>query len=246
MEKAVVIGDLHIPFHSKEALKLTLDFMKLFKPDKIFICGDFLDCWDISDFVRPLHIVERFCDEIEEANYVLDQLQEITKDITYIFGNHEFRLEKYISKNARELYGLKGLTIEEQLRLKERGIKAVNSHLRENYVRYGELLIGHFNKVSMHSAYTAKALLEKFGISLIQGHTHRGGSHFKRGEDGIKVAYENFCLCDLEPKYCLKPNWTQGFSTIHRNKKGRRFFVTQVPIFNNKLMYGDDLIEYKN
>ena len=241
MEKSVVIGDLHIPFHSKEALGLTMDFMRMFKPDKIFINGDFLDCWAISSFAKPPYIDEKLCDEIQEGNFILGDLLKITKDITFIFGNHEYRLENYINKNARELYGMSGLTLEEQLRLKERGIKIVNSHNKENYFKYGDLLIGHFNKVSQHSAYTAKALLDKYGLSLIQSHTHRGGSHFKRSEEGVRVAYENFCLCDLDPSYCLKPNWTQGFSTIHKVKN--RFFVTQVHIFNGKLMYGTDLIE---
>ena len=239
-EKSVVINDLHAPFHDKKALELTLKFMRSFKPDKIFINGDFLDCYAISHFDKPLHIEEKLCDEIEEAKTILDDLAKITKDITFIFGNHEFRWDSYLAKKAPELYGLQGLTIEEQLGLKERGIKVVNSHTKENYVKYGQLLIGHFNKVSQHSAYTAKGLLDKWGMSLIQGHTHRGGSFYKRDETGIKVAYENFCLCDLNPQYCSKPNWGLGYSTIH--KKGNKCFVTQVPIIDNMIIYGEDII----
>lgn len=145
----------------------------------------------------------------------------------------------YIANNAKALKGLKGMSLEDQLNLTKRGIDVVNSHQRENYYQYGKLLIGHFNMVRKHSGYTAKCLLEEKGLSLIQSHTHRGGSSYKRDFADSKVAYENFCLCDLNPPYCQLPNWQQGFSTIHKDTKTDFFKVTQVEIVKYRILYGN-------
>ena len=92
------------------------------------------------------------------------------------------------------------------------------------------LLIGHFDKVSKHAGQTARNLLEEKGISVIQGHTHRGGSSFKKLYDRDLVAYENFCLCDRNPLYCDRPNWQLGFSMLYKDEKSDFFFVEQHPI----------------
>ena len=158
------------------------------------------------------------------------------KKIIYIFGNHEWRFEKFISNFARQLEGLRGLTLEEQLDLPFLKIKAINGHMRENFYRYGYLLIGHFNRVNKHSAYTAKNLLEEKGMSLIQNHTHRGGTSYKRDYRDTKVAYENFCLCDLNPPYLQIPNWQLGFSVIFTNKKSHLFKVVPMEIIEYSLI----------
>jgi predicted MPP superfamily phosphohydrolase len=244
-EKAVVIGDLHIPFHDKRTVKLVLSFIKWFSPDKIFLNGDIIDCWEISRFQRPLSIEERLKDEIQEGIEFLRTLRKTAPkaEIIYIFGNHEYRFEMFIAKNARELHGLKGMTLEEQLELKELKIKPINSHQRENFYRYGHMLIGHFNKVNKHSAYTAKNLLDEKGISLIQSHTHRGGVSYKHDFVDFKVAVENFCLCELNPPYLSIPNWQPGFSTVHTDPKTKFFKITPVEIVQYHIIYGDQVFK---
>lgn len=166
-----------------------------------------------------------------------------SSEITYLFGNHEFRFEIFISTKAKELEGLNGLTLEEQLDLKQLNIIPVNTHQRESFVRYGKLLIGHFNQVRKHSGYTARGLLEDKGLSLIQNHTHRGGSSYKRDFSDNKVAYENFCLCNLNPPYCQLPNWQLGFSTIHKDTKSDFFKVTPVEIVKYRILYGNRIYQ---
>lgn len=244
LEKSVVIGDTHIPYHDERAVKNVIDFIQYFKPDNIFINGDLIDCLDISSFDKPLEKHQNLADEIEESKYLLLQLKSASPKsrIIYIFGNHEFRLQKYISKNARELYGLKGLTLEEQIGCKELDIDVYNNNTKENFYQYGRLWIGHFNKVNKHSGMTAKNLLEDKGVSIIQAHTHRMGSSYKRDFDGQKGAWEGGCLCDLNPKYCNMPNWQLGFITIHKDKKTDQFKVTPVEIIDYRIIYGDKII----
>ena len=241
MEKSVCISDVHIPYEDKRTVGTVLRFIAKFKPDIIFINGDLMDCMDISSFDKPLEKHPNLKEEIEETKYFLLKLRSIAPKarIIYILGNHSYRLQSYIAKNARELYGLKGLTLQEQLGCEDIDVEIIDNGTKENYIRYGDLFIGHWDKSLKHSGYTAKALLDDKGVSIIQGHTHRLGAIYKRDLEGIKGAWECGCLCDINPKYVNHPNWNQGFLTIHLDKKTNTSHVTVVPIIDHKIVYGD-------
>ena len=74
------------------------------------------------------------------------------------------------------------------------------------------LVIKHGTLVRKNSAYAAYAELERemFSISVMTGHTHRGGTSYITSRRGVVVGHECFCLCDLEPDYISNPNWQQG------------------------------------
>jgi len=82
---------------------------------------------------------------------------------------------------------------------------------------------------------------------LIQAHTHRGGSFFKKVYDRVVVGYENFCLCDLDPPYVDRPNWQQGFSIVYKDLKSDLFFVEQHPITEKggkyRVFYNGEVVE---
>ncbi len=233
-EKALVINDLHIPFHDPHAVELSLQVAEASKVDRIFINGDLQDCWEISHFVKnpSLHSAANLNAELRQGRTFLKNLRARfgKAKITLIGGNHEYRFMVFISKNARELTGLAGLTIWEQLGCAESGVEVIDSGLKESSYLWGKLLIGHFDAVNKHSAYTAKNLLENKGISGIQAHTHRLGSYFKRVYDRDMVFYENGCLCDRSPVYIDRPNWQLGFSIVYKDRKSDFFYVEQKPI----------------
>ena len=123
-------------------------------------------------------------------------------------GNHEDRLEKYIWEHP-ELHGLEALKLPALLGFEGLGIEKV-----EQEINYGDrLLVTHGSIVRKDSAYTAKGeLLNQFySISVMTGHTHRGGMHMATTRHGLVQAVESFCLCDLHPAYIKgEPNWQQG------------------------------------
>jgi len=47
-----IINDIHIPYHSIEAVTAAFDLLKKEKPDGIFINGDVLDCHQLSYFEK--------------------------------------------------------------------------------------------------------------------------------------------------------------------------------------------------
>lgn len=242
---ALVFNDVHIPWQCEPAIRLMLEVGKRLRPDIIVINGDLLDCWQISRFVKHPKLYDKasLIAEIDGGKAFLRKIRSAFADsaIHYIFGNHEFRWNVFIATQARELYGLKGMTLSEQLECQELKIQVHDNGTKENYWQFGKFLIGHFAKASKHSGYTAKALLEEKGISGLQGHTHRGGCSFKRMYDRDMVFYENFCLCDRSPEYINRPNWQLGFSIIYKDQGSDAFHVEPHPILeiadNGRLTY---------
>lgn len=244
-EKSIVINDIHIPFHDPKVIKLLFRFIKWFKPKKVFINGDLLDCWAISKFDKNPKDGTSLNDEIRIGRKFLQDLRALDKDmdIIWIYGNHEYRFQQYLISQAPELIGLNGLSLAEQMNVKDYGVKVVFSGLKESFIPYGRLYIGHYNKVAKHGGYTVKSLIDDKGVSVIQGHTHRFGSHLRTLLDGTVLGgWENACLCSLRPNYVLNPNWQHGFSVVWKKKNGR-FMVEQVPIIHYKFFYGG--VEWK-
>ncbi len=243
----MIASDFHIPFHSNKALDLLLYFLKENQPDYFVIGGDYLDAWEVSKFDKVPRTGKDFRDELEEGADILKLIRKIIPNtkIVYVAGNHEFRLRKYIITNARALYGLKGLTIQEQLGLNELNIEYIDnsdglSRFGHNFWKIGELYIGHFDKVSKHAAYTAKNLMDDIGVSFIQGHTHRVGLTTKSFIDGRDlIGIEGGCMCELKPNYVVSPNWSHGISVFYKKKGKERFQVYPIKIADYKFFFGD-------
>jgi UDP-2,3-diacylglucosamine pyrophosphatase LpxH len=234
-----VINDLHIPYESADIVNAVLSLANSVQPERLYINGDLVDMWEISSHSKNTKSGTQLADEIRLANSYLDTMRNKlpNTEIVYIFGNHEHRFARFIADNAVELYGLSGLTLAEQLKLKERDIQLVYSGLRESYIRaYDDLVIGHFDRVNAHSAYTAKTLVDKYGASIIQGHTHRVGYHAKSTLADTFHGYENGCMCDLNPVYSLSPNWQHGFAVVHRHNN--KSFVEQITITDGEFVFG--------
>jgi len=232
MEKAIVINDLHIPFQDKKVLSLVEDCIEDFKPKHLFLNGDIADFWEISKFSKDPREGSTFREELRLVESELSILRDLAKEVTYVEGNHELRLRNYLERNAKELIGLKGLTIEEQLDLSGLKINYIRTKGKEAFVRYGDFLIGHFNQVNKFAGYTAKNLIEKWGMSLIQGHTHRVGMSVKTQTNGMLIGIENGCLCSLDPSYTNSPNWQHAFTILW--KKGEKVYPEVVIIRDGK------------
>ena len=203
--------------------------------------GDLIDFWQISKFqIDPQRKLDLQKD-IDKAREYLTELKDLCPNaqITLHYGNHLDRLRKYIWNNAKEISSLKALelSLPYMLDTERLHIKVIKEG--EGYDRRGNLCLTHGTVVSQDSAMTARRNLQKYGMSVICGHTHRLGSTYKTDLRGIIGAWENGCLCDVS---LIKQwgrelaNWQQGYSVIHF--KDDRFLVEQIPIIKNKILYG--------
>jgi UDP-2,3-diacylglucosamine pyrophosphatase LpxH len=237
-EKSIFLSDLHVPFEQKKSLKVVDSFMSWFKPDKIYLMGDIVDFYAVSSFDKDPERITSLQEDINKAHKILKGIRACNPkaDIMYIEGNHEHRLQKYLWKHP-EISSLDALSITNLLMLTELKIAYVNQF--ESF-KYHKFLVEHGSVVRQQSAYTARAMLEKRGMSGISGHTHRMGAHYLTNMSGSYAWFENGCLCDLHPEYVVgQPNWMNGFSIGYFRKQGNRFNIEQIPIVDNHASYGE-------
>lgn len=167
-------------------------------------------------------------------------------DIYWVFGNHDHRLQAYIEENAGQLSGVRRpgdkdeiLSLAEITKVSDFDVKIVYSGKNESSTSYGDLLIGHFYKVSTKSSFTARALVQQKLSSLLQPHVHRMGAYYKTLLDGtMLVGVEMGCVCRLDPQYMQNPNWQHGFVVIHKKKNSGRFYLQPIQIVDGAFLFG--------
>jgi len=102
--RALIMGDVHLPYHDIPAITLCLDYAKKEKPDLILIDGDLIDCHKLSKFVKD--------PKKRDFKYELDQLKQFfvilrktfpKSKIVYKLGNHEIRYEHFLFTKAKEI-----------------------------------------------------------------------------------------------------------------------------------------------
>lgn len=161
--------------------------------------------------------------------------------IDYLKGNHEDRLRKFLWTQAIELAGLRAAELSSLLSLAKLRIRLVES----GSLMYHGLLIKHGNIVRQHAGYSARAEMERNGVSGVSGHTHRLAQTFKRDFGGEYTWVEAGCLCkidDVEYMEGQTANWQQGLAVGFFKKDSGRFSVSPIPIVHGKLLF--DLKEF--
>ena len=235
-ETRVFIGDFQYPFQDDRAVQAAINTMARIQPNAIHFVGDVLDFYQLSDYTRDPAKRTGLFEDISNLGTLLRYIRVNFPNarIEWEDGNHEDRLRRYLWKKAPELADFPSLRLEELLGFKELEV-SWRPYNQGQLLANGNFLVTHGNVVRNASAYTAKANLDKYGVSGISGHTHRLGSHYKRNLGGLFAWFENGCLCKLEGmEYINHPNWQQGFSV--GTFKGSRFHIDQVPIVKGEVM----------
>ncbi len=229
----LVINDVQIPWQDKPVLDLVLEFVKDLKPYGVILNGDIVDCYELSTFDKnPLKEagLER---EIRESMGLLYTLAQHTTERWWLGGNHEDRLRRTLWKWP-QFSTLSALQFEHLFNLDDNGFKWKPYG---GVYNLGKLLVTHGNMVRTHSGWTGRAHFEKFGGSVLIGHTHRLGIYYRTNAKGVHAGYENGCLCRLDPEYVQYPDWQQGFSVVHVDTSNGFFNVAQVPILRRRIFY---------
>jgi predicted phosphodiesterase len=245
----VILNDIQFPFHDAKVLdKLVVPFVVSLRPDGVILNGDIVDCYSISDFDKDPLTQAGLGLERKLAQSLMLRLTSIPERI-WIGGNHEDRLRRLVWKKPDLLRVLPAevkvdlvtrLDFPQVFGLAEHGFRWIPYG---GTVHLGKLLVTHGSLVSKHSGQSARAHLDKYGMSVLIGHTHRGGVTYKTDVAGVHGAYENFCLCSLKPEYVQHPNWQQGFSVVTVDERTGFFNVQPIPILNRRcFFYGRDKV----
>lgn len=153
--------------------------------------------------------------------------------IYYILGNHEYRLERYIARNASQLKKFEETKINVLLKLHESDIIFIPHGSK---VYFGKLLVEHGDKLrGTGGVNPARTLGLKFQRHVISGHWHRTSEAMSKVYDGEGyVTYSVGCLCELEPGYLPVNNHNHGCALIEM-LGGGEFIVHNKKISNGKV-----------
>lgn len=211
--RCLILSDIHIPYHDQAALAIALEFARDWKPTVIVLNGDILDAQEISSHPKDKHNPITFQDEINEARQFLRVLRHDHKKarIYYTMGNHENRLERYLTQHAPELSSVTSLALDELLDLQALGIEFIDQRCK---LIVPPFEIFHGSIIRKDAGNSVRGHMTRRGGSVAMGHTHRMGIVARTDRNGVHWGVENGHLSDPDPDWTHDPDWQQGFSCI--------------------------------
>lgn len=221
----VVVPDMQVPLHDAKAVKSVISFVRDFRPDVLVNVGDDADCTEVGSWKRGLALEYggTFQDGLDDTREVHRQFRVALGDKPYHVSrsNHTDRLRAYIDRHAPALSPVRGLRLEGLLGYDELGIQF---HLEPFQIAPGWVCAhGDEGSLSKISGRTAGLLAEKWGVSVVCGHSHRAGMSLKSYGYGGKVTktvtgLETGHLMDLRKATYLDGgfgDWQQAFSILY-------------------------------
>ena len=247
-EGTLLLYDIHIPHQDIVAVDSAIKYAKAhYEIREVILGGDTMDCESLSKYDK-ISETASFADEVYETNSFLRKLRDIFPNakITYIMGNHEERLEKYVRKNVPELADFKELTLPSFLDFDDVGVEFVDNRKRLTQgvglyrVQGWNIFHGHeFGICPLTNP--AKRYVDRAKVNMIVGHIHKTDSSVMTtfNRDLIRC-YSVGTLAKLSPDYMPINQWTQGFAIIEHVYADVNSWRTPLGIVHNHLIwYGE-------
>jgi hypothetical protein len=223
---AVVGSDFHFGCHDEAAINIFLYTIEELKPKTIILNGDTMDMLAISRYPKDIKKQWSLQDERIAYHEFLDNLIAVSggAKIYETVSNHsgqsiDGRWRRYLSERLGELASLPDIT--DKLSYQNVFMGDYQEHVEHvDYVDLNGLIVTHGTTVRAAGGMSARGEIDKWGTSILHGHTHRTGATAKRipsvggrGEKQI-IGLEGGCLCDLSPAYGSHLNWQSGFGIV--------------------------------
>ncbi len=235
VKRALLLYDVHAPFHDQDALELAVQHGIDSGCDCVILVGDFMDFYACSFWEKDPRKRD-FAGELQTGREMLKSLRDAFpgKQIIYKLGNHEERYERWMIAKAPELLGVEDFQIKKLLRLEELNIRVMDYRAP---IRLGKLNVIHgheFGKSMTNPVNPARGLFLKGKSNSICGHYHQSSSHNEKTiEQRIIGSWSSGCLCDMHPDYAPMNNWNLGFIEVELD--GDDFTVHNYKILNGKI-----------
>ena len=247
IQRWIIVPDIHASVsqeHDEKALAAAEDFMSGRKWDGYLNLGDLCDLSIISHHNKTnLRIVEkgRILEEYRVADSILSAHEKIIRTnnprarMVYLFGNHDYRIERYIDANPA-LEGL--MEVEKVLRLKERNIEYVKSWEKGELVQLGNCWFSH----GLYTTdFAAKKMVQAFNRNILFGHCHtyQVYSTFGYRSQDVLIGASLGCLCKIPQQYLkgAPTKWCQMVTEFSFEPSSGDFWFNPIQIHNGKLCY---------
>jgi hypothetical protein len=244
--KTAIINDLHAPFHDPQAVGTALDIIADAHVDRIVINGDLLDMYNVNSH-GPAHPMTGTLleDEIAFGRLWLAGLRKRfpKKEIVFLFGNHEDRLERFIIQHAKALFKL--ISLQNLLGLKDLDISYYPYNHRYRLEKTNVYIQHSPPSYGKNGAMTS--LERDVDQTSIYGCSHRLQHVCKTSKSGVTYdCYYNGWLGSTRLSAAHArvfhyakghENWQQCFALV-TVEDGKRSFIEQIPIRNGEALYG--------
>lgn len=248
--QGLVIPDCHISAEHKRAYELMLKAAKTLNngrgPAFVAILGDYGDFISVTGHQRRA-FEERFLyREAAAINARLDQIDKLWPKApkTFIEGNHEWRLARYLDSKAPELVDT--MNIKSLLRLDRRPRWTFVPYGPDQLVRVAGSRLYARHEPLAGGTLPAHGSVIKAGCSIIYGHTHQAqASQVVMANGDTHIGVSVGWLGDArKPAFAYvrgHHQWSLGFGVVTVLPNGD-FFVETARIINNKTLVNGRIV----
>jgi len=216
-----VVSDIHFPVPHRKNWQAWLAWVRRNRPWKVIIAGDAMDMLPVSRHDKhrddPVHLLA----EIEECVGACNELAGLAEHVVFMPGNHEKRYERYLhGPTPHVLRGLKGLTLEEQMRANglvdkvawyTEKVGATGIAVGQFVVRHGDKQTGRFGGgINLATNRLNKSL----GQSELFGHHHVAQMAARSAHGRTAVVIANPCIADYQDYAGSDVTWQSGFTIL--------------------------------
>jgi metallophosphoesterase superfamily enzyme len=225
---AVIVPDIQIgfyrkslddyelePIHDEKAIAVALEVIREMQPQQVVMVGDNLDFAEFGKYLTAAPFKQLVQASIDRATMLCAQMREAAPhaEITWIAGNHEARMARYIQTNAEAAFGItRGkvdkfrenwpvLSVPFLCRMDEFDVKYLPGYPESAHYINSNLVVVHGDKVVSNNS-TTKKYLDNERISVIYGHIHRNELAYRtyRTDHGPRtiMAASPGCLCRVD------------------------------------------------
>lgn len=247
------VNGKYVALHDEEAINVMIKSIATIFPSRIVLLGDNLDFAEFGKYVVTDEYKNSLAMSIKTLYGILKEIcKEVVKtgiecEIDYIEGNHEYRLQRYLS-NLSPITQIKDVITDETyfsipkiLHLDELGI-SYHSDWPNGRVKIADNLVCvHGEVAKSRSGATASSVACSSDYNVIMGHTHRYevASRTVMTQDGEPRTIQCIsmgCLCSrkigLVPGKISEQNWQVGFGVIHVTENENYYTHNFYPIDN--------------
>lgn len=258
------------PFHDEAAMQVALSVLAAFQHDggvdKLVNLGDFLDLPQQSRYIQEAAFANTTQAAVNRGHaFLAEQRATVPRaEIVLLEGNHDRRMQNFVTTNALAAFGLKRANAPESwpvmsmpylLRCDELDVHYIDSWPAGEYWINDALRCIHGNKVRSSGSTANMTAKDHPNISTIFGHVHRIEAHYKtvhdRGGPVRSMAASPGALCRIDgavpsvngsvgidgvPAVHWE-DWQQGLAVVHYAETGE-FYYNAHQIIDGRTVIG--------
>lgn len=237
IKRALVINDVHIPYHAPRELELALDYGVKTGCETLLINGDLIDLCSVSDHEKTPDERNRLAQDLEDTELFLHTVTKAFSRTIWNEGNHEYRLPRYFLRHAPELFNLyygdgENAWLPKACHFTNKGTWVP----QDRPLRIGQLHIRHGHEFKRGGGVMiARTIGLAAGENIIFGNFHRTQEFIEPRISGkIAGSWAVGMLCDPHPTYLPENKWNFGFAVVDFDEDGG-FEVQNRKIINARI-----------